>query len=87
MMTNQEQFTKWFNSKYEVWIDQKRDDGRKNTITDWQNYLGIDQNWLSRWLGGKDLPSDENVEILAAKLGEEIYEVLGRLKPHKNVGN
>jgi hypothetical protein len=75
-MSYQESFTQWLNEHYATWTDQHK------TLTEWSAYLEIDQNLLSRWLGGKALPENENIEKLAKKLGNEIYEALGQKPPN-----
>lgn len=75
-MLNQQEFTEWLNSKYDEWIEQTWEDGQRKTLTGWQNYLDIDQNLLSYWLGGQGIPEKEEHVQQLAKLGDEIYEIL-----------
>ena len=55
--------------------------GKRTTLQGFADHLGVSQPLLSIWLKGDTKPSPEKVELLAAKLGNEIYEVLGLPKP------
>jgi transcriptional regulator with XRE-family HTH domain len=54
---------------------------------DFANYLEVTQPTLSSWMTGMRLPVGRNVEILADKLGYEVYDVLEerwRIDPDEN---
>ena len=55
--------------------------GKRATLQRFADHLQVSQPLLSIWLKGDTKPSSEKVELLAAKLGTEIYEVLGLPKP------
>ena len=55
--------------------------GRRATLEAFATHLGVSQPLLSIWLKGETKPSREKIELLAAKLGTEVYEVLGLPKP------
>ena len=45
------------------------------------NYLGISPPLLSHYMNGVRKPSIDTVHVLAEKLGNEIYDVLGFQRP------
>ena len=55
--------------------------GKRATLQGFADHLQVSQPLLSIWLKGDTKPSIEKVELLAAKLGSEVYEVLGLPKP------
>ena len=55
--------------------------GKRTTIQGFANYLEVSQPLLSIWLKGDTKPSDEKIELLANKLGNEVYDVLGIPRP------
>jgi len=55
--------------------------GKRATLQGFANHLNVSQPLLSIWLKGDTKPSSEKIELLAAKVGNEIYEVLGLPKP------
>ena len=55
--------------------------GKRATLQGFADHLQVSQPLLSIWLKGDTKPSTEKIELLAAKLGNEVYEVLGLPKP------
>jgi transcriptional regulator with XRE-family HTH domain len=55
--------------------------GKRATLQSFANHLQVSQPLLSIWLKGDTRPSSEKIELLANKLGNEVYEVLGLPKP------
>ena len=55
--------------------------GKRATLQGFADHLQVSQPLLSIWLKGDTKPSSDKVELLAAKLGTEVYEVLGLPKP------
>jgi transcriptional regulator with XRE-family HTH domain len=68
----------FLNMEYLKW--QQKEGGRR-TIQDFADYLDVDRPTLSVWMNGKRVPDDRNVDKLAYRLGQDIYDVLGRDKP------
>jgi len=68
----------WLMKRYLSW--QQKEDELKN-INEFAEYLGVSQPTLSMWLGGSHLPSKHSADLLAAKLGPEIYDLLGLARP------
>lgn len=68
----------WLMKKYLAW---QLGEGRKKTLGDFSDYLNVSRDTLNNWLGGRRRPRNESVEVLAAKLGPEIYDLLGMARP------
>jgi len=63
----------------EYWEWQAGD--RNKTIREFADYLGVEYGALSSWMGGVRQPRKENVKLLADKLGDEIYAIMGMIPP------
>jgi transcriptional regulator with XRE-family HTH domain len=50
--------------------------GKRVTLDEFANHLGVSRPVLSYWLSGKTKPSLEKAILLAEKLGSEVYETL-----------
>jgi len=72
------EFTEWLLDKFRGW---ERKTGRRQTITAFARYLGVKQPTLSRWMAGDNPPEYDVIEKLAAKLGNDVYNVLGYIPP------
>jgi hypothetical protein len=68
----------WLNRAF---IDFQAERGRRRTIRDFSEYLDVDYSLLTKWLKGVAAPGNENVIILANKLGPEIYDLRGWPRP------
>ena len=69
---------KWLEGKYVDWMAKA---GQRRTVTEFAKWLDIPRSLISRYLGGTRLPSRENVDKIAAKLGPEIYDLMGFQRP------
>ena len=67
----------WLERKFLEW---QIDEGRKS-LTSFAQYLGIPQAVISHYMSGRYKPSGDNVNKIAAKLGPEIYDLLGLQRP------
>lgn len=71
--------SEWLTTKL---IERQRKRGERINVTEFAEWLGISRTNLSRYINGLRQPSDEDdIEKLAAKLGTEIYRLLGRVTP------
>ncbi|MFC1923559.1 helix-turn-helix domain-containing protein [Chloroflexota bacterium] len=70
---DREHFRIWLESKFIEWM---KETNKRQTITDFAEYLEVPRQKLSRWLQGNLMPARENVHRLAAKLGIEIYDFI-----------
>ena len=59
--------------------------GKRKTLGQFSEYLGVSRISLSDWINGKYVPKSQNIGKLAEKLGPEIYDLVGipRPKPHQ----
>lgn len=57
--------------------------GKRQSMSSFALYLGVKQSAFAHWIGGNIIPGKENVDKLAAKLGNEIYKVLGLPEPEE----
>jgi len=68
----------WLNAKFLEW---ERNEGKRKTMVQFAEYLGVAQPSLSAWATGKYVPKGQNLAKIAEKLGYEIYDVLGIPRP------
>ncbi len=66
-------------------LDWQRDERERKTLAEFAEWLGISPNTLNNWLRRDRLPKGANIELLASKLGPEIYDVLGLPRPDPNL--
>ena len=72
-------FSQFLTDKYLEW--QKKT-GERKTATEFATWLGFPKTTLSSWWNNKSTPKDgEIIRKLAAKLGPEVYDVLGWERP------
>ncbi len=55
--------------------------GERKTIGEFAEYLDISRSLLSHYMNGSRNPSKENASKIAAKLGPEIFDLLGLARP------
>lgn len=68
----------WLNAKFLEW---ERNEGKRKTMVQFAEYLGVAQPSLSAWATGKYVPKGQNLAKIAEKLGYEIYDVLSIPRP------
>lgn len=71
-------FPAWLEQKYLEWQGKR---GRRATLAQFADHLGISAPLLSHYLNGLRKPTAENVRKLAQRLGAEIYDILGLQDP------
>ena len=71
-------FNEWLEKNFVEWMAQA---GKVRTQADFAEWLGIHKTQLNMYLTGNRTPTGENVDKLAAKLGPEIYDLLGLARP------
>ena len=81
-MMGKKEFAEWLEGKYIAWMNET---GRRRTLTEFAEYLGVGQPLLSQWLNGRYLPGMKNVSKLAARLGPEVYDLLGLQRPDPDI--
>ena len=70
--------TEWFLQKFREW---ELKTSRKQTESAFAKYLGVKPPTLNRWTNGNATPQGENLRLLARKLGPEVYDILGLVRP------
>ena len=68
----------WLDRKFLDWQYQQ---GGTRTLLEFADYLGIKQSTLSHYLSGRRMPNEAAAHLIAAKLGDEIYDLLGMQRP------
>jgi len=71
--------------QYQAWW-RGLDDPRSASVSAFARYLGISQPTVNNWLQGAYVPSGDNVEVLARKLGPGIYDALGLAHDDSRMG-
>ncbi len=64
--------SRWLEQKYLEWVAQE---GRRRSLTEFAAYLNVPQPQLSHYMNGTRIPRGENLDRIAAVLGEDVYEV------------
>jgi transcriptional regulator with XRE-family HTH domain len=68
--------------KYLEWQSQL---GKRKTLDEFAEYLGVSRTVLSNWLSGNRKPGTESLRLLSSKLGFEVYDVLGLPRPDEDL--
>lgn len=55
--------------------------GHRRTVSEFAEWLNIPRSLCSRYLTGSRSPSRSNMELIAIKLGPEVYDLLGLQRP------
>ncbi len=79
---NMETFKEWLERQFMAW---QISTGQRQTIEKFADYLGVSRGTLNKWMNGDRKPETESVEILALKLGLEVYDVLGLPPPDEDL--
>jgi len=70
--------SEWLTKQFLAWQKQTE---KRQTVTSFAAYLGVSRDVLNQWMNGRRKPSGQSVELLAEKLGDEVYDVLGIARP------
>ena len=72
-------FSTWIHNKFIEW--EKSNGGRRSYV-DFSRWLGVQQVTFIRWKNGDSKPNDfDTINLLASKLGDEVYDELGLMRP------
>lgn len=63
-------------------LDWQAKEGERKTLEEFSNFLGVNRSLLSYWMNGSRVPKNKNIDKLAVKLGNEIYDVLDLPRPN-----
>jgi transcriptional regulator with XRE-family HTH domain len=78
-MKEKNAFAKWLELQYINWM---KDRGEVISQGEFASYLELDPMNLSNYINSKrKMPDPDSIEKIAAKLGPEIYDVLGLARP------
>ena len=68
----------FFTQKFAEW---ERSTGSRQNYKNFAAYLGVAPTTLSNWKNDGHAPKGEYLRLVARKLGDEIYEILGEKPP------
>ncbi|HNB52073.1 MAG TPA: helix-turn-helix transcriptional regulator [Anaerolineales bacterium] len=71
-------FHYWLEQKFIEWMATEK---QRKTLTAFANHIGVSQPLMTRYMSGQVLPTEENILKIAARLGPEVYDVLGLARP------
>lgn len=57
----------------------------KVTITAFAGWLGFTQSAVSQWMSDNRTPTGDTVDLIADKLGLDVYDALGLPRPHRQL--
>lgn len=67
---------------FQEYLDWQKRAGERKTVTEFAQWLEVSESSLSDWMNNKNQPkSAKNIKNLAAKLGDEIYDILNLPRP------
>ncbi len=70
---------RWLNIKFLEW---QLHEGQRKNLTQFAEYLGMSQAYLSMCINGeRESISQEMADRIAARFGDEIYEITGKQRP------
>lgn len=72
------QFAQFLNNKFIEWESTRN---KRGTISEFSQYLNINEKYVAKWMSGTTTPRDDNVIKLANRLGGEIYDILEWERP------
>ena len=67
-------FQEWLEEKYSEW---ERSMPNRQSYYNFARYLDVPHTAMTQWVSGVSLPSGDDLAKLAAKLGNDIYTILG----------
>jgi transcriptional regulator with XRE-family HTH domain len=75
-------FPDFLERKFLEWQQRQ---GKRKTIVEFANYLGVSQAVISMWLNGSRKPNQASIQLLAKTFGAEVYDALGLPRPNENL--
>jgi transcriptional regulator with XRE-family HTH domain len=77
-------FKTWFEQKYIDWLTKR---GKRGSIREFSELLGVDQRLVSNWMNGNKRPGPDSADRIAIFLNYDlsVYEVLGLPVPEKRL--
>jgi transcriptional regulator with XRE-family HTH domain len=79
-----ENFERWINGKFLEWQTKR---GRRGSIREFGELLGVDQRLLSNWMNGERKPGPDSADKICIALDYDltIYDVLGMPRPDRDL--
>ena len=78
-MKSKSEFANWLEGQFINWMQER---GEVTTQREFAEFLGLDQVQLSHYMNERRKKPDKvSLEKIAARLGPEIYDVLGLARP------
>ena len=68
----------WLNQKFREW---EKTQGKSQSYFAFARFIGISQTALAAWMDGTAEPRPDDLTIIAARLGPEIYAAAGQRQP------
>lgn len=77
-------FKTWFEQKYIDWIAKR---GRRGSLREFSEWLGVSQSIVANWMGGHRKPGPEYADIICIHFGYDftIYDLLDMPRPAKEL--
>jgi transcriptional regulator with XRE-family HTH domain len=69
----------WLNQKFTAW---EKAQGSRQSYYAFARFLEVSQSGLAQWMTGGGVPAGDDLLAIAAKLGPEIYDLLGLPRPN-----
>lgn len=76
-------FQEWLEDKYTEW---ERMMPNRQSYYNFARYLDVPHTAMTQWVSGVSLPSGDDLAKLAAKLGNDVYTILGESISSTQVG-
>jgi transcriptional regulator with XRE-family HTH domain len=71
-------FADYLEQQFLAW---QKESGKRQTLNNFAEYLGVKRPLLSLWLNGSRRPGDENIDRLGELFGPEVYDALDEPRP------
>lgn len=86
MPTSLSPFAQLLMDKFRAWGIRELEKGEtKITITAFAGWLGFSQSAVSQWMTDNRKPTGDTVDLIADKLGLDVYDALGLPRPHRQL--
>ena len=63
-------------------LDWQHQQGKRKTIEDFAEFLGVSRPLLNMWMNGNRKPGKENIDLLSRTLGNDVYDIAGLPRPN-----
>lgn len=76
------EFSDWLVNKY---IDWQKANGKRKTVKDFSNWIGVSPGLMSHWMKGIRRPSTKMAPLIAERCGPEVYDALDLARPDPEI--